>query len=150
MSEIRRISYSEILGSPNAQALLDGYAAECAIEEIGEPSPQGEMYAKLESANVLQCFGAYAEGLLVGFASVLISVLPHYGQLTATVESIYVEPKMRGLLGIPLMATIEAYATERGCQVILYSAPTGSRFEWLLASLQSYAQTNSVFCRRLG
>ena len=148
-TEIRRVHYSDILGAPNAAVLLSEYAAECCLPEIGEPSPQGKMYAAMEDSGMLSVFGAFQWQELIGFAALLVYVLPHYGLKIATVESIFVARQHRSSAGRALMKTIEQHARELGCVAILYNAPAGSQLETLLALLKPYRRTNSVFCRSL-
>lgn len=137
---VREIRAADIL----ACDLLKDYAAECSIPLIGEINPQPAIYEGMERAGILKCFGFY-EGLrLVGFATVLTMVLPHYGKKVATVESIYAK---RG--GKDIMQAIEAYAKRVGCVAILYSAPSGGRLERLLSLKKNMARTNAIFCRSL-
>ena len=146
---IRQVSYADILHAEGAQALLSAYAEECSIPEIGSPEPQEQTYAALEQLGTMHCFGAYQDSRLVGFASVLNAVLPHYGKRVATVESIYITPEGRGALGRPLLLAIEDHAKSLGCAVVLYSAPADSRFAQLLSHDDEYRHTNCVFCRRV-
>jgi GNAT superfamily N-acetyltransferase len=147
---IRPVCYSEILEAPNAQGLLAAYADECSIPEIGEPKPQATQYELLESAGALHTFGVYENDELVGFASVLIAPLPHYGRKVATIESIFVHPAHReSAIGRTLMLVVEQFADVQGCAAILYSAPKGSRFDKLLNILPDYRNTNAVYCRSL-
>jgi GNAT superfamily N-acetyltransferase len=148
--DVRSISYADILQAPNAQELINSYAMECSIPEIGHPSPQSDVYALLETSNVLRSFGVYKGEELIGFAAVLVSILPHYGQKVATLESIFVTPEHRaGHAGRCLMLAVEQCAQEQGCEAILYSAPTDSRFDHFLGNLDEYRHTNNVYCRRL-
>jgi GNAT superfamily N-acetyltransferase len=148
--EVRGIRYMEILGAQNADALLTEYAGECSIPEIGAASPQAEMYAAMEGSGMFQAFGVFQEAELVGFAAVLVYVLPHYGRQIATVESLFVAKAHRcGNAGLQLMRAIEQHAKLQECVAILYSAPTGSQLEKLLSLLKPYRNTNSVFCRSL-
>ncbi len=149
MTEIRRIPSLEIFAAPNAQGLMNEYASECSIPEIGKINPQADMYAAMEKAGLLHIFGVFREGELIGFAALLIYVLPHYGCKIATAESIFVKKQYRSGVGAELMETIERYAREQGCVSILYSAPIGSRFETLLSLKDHYRRTSSVFCRIL-
>lgn len=150
MHEILPIRYSDVLNAPNAAELLAEYSAECSIPEIGPVNPQPQIYAALEANGAVQIFGAYMHGVLRGFASVLVTVLPHYGQTAATVESLFVSaPFRRYSLGTYLTHAIEDYARERGAKVILYSAPTDSKLEKMLSLHKVYRRTNSVFCRPL-
>lgn len=125
------VSYAEILDAPNAQELIDGYAREGSLEELGTPSPQRELYKLLELSGGFQAFGVYRKNVLIGFASVIIYVLPHYGKKIAVTESIFISPGHYG--GGALLRHIKKYARENGCGWFLYSAPTGSRFDRILA-----------------
>jgi GNAT superfamily N-acetyltransferase len=148
---IRKISYASILGAPNAQALIDEYDAECSIPMIGKISPKAATYSALEQAGMLHCFGAYAgDGTLVGFASLLITELPHYSRRVATVESLFVTPGSRpDGAGKRLMRAIEEHAHMFGCEHILYSAPVESSLAMMLLASKPYKCTNVVFCRSL-
>jgi GNAT superfamily N-acetyltransferase len=108
------------------------------------------MYQVMEDSGLMKCFGLYDGPRVVGFASVLTSVLPHYGKLVATVESIFVDAEYRGGFGsAQLIRAIEAFAGASGCVVILYSAPAGGALEDSFGGRPEYERTNSVFCRRL-
>ena len=149
--EIRHISYSDILDSANAGELLKEYSEECAIPEIGATNPQREMYARMESSGLMHSFGVFEGDHLVGFATLLVFVLPHYGKLIANVESMFVMRSHRSNgSGKRLMQELEAWAHDKKCEVLLYNARTGSRLERLLsASAPNYERTNSVFLRRV-
>jgi GNAT superfamily N-acetyltransferase len=143
--EIRPVSYAEIFAAPNVEELFDGYAKEGSIPEIGSINPQKEMYLAMEKSGVAQCFGVYSDHL-VGFASVLLTVMPHYGKKVATVESVYVEPLSRR---IDLLSAVEEFARQNGCIAILWCAPAYSQFARVLSGKKSYRPTNVVFCRSL-
>lgn len=148
---IRPIRYAEILDAPNAQQLLEEYAAECALPELGAINPQREIYAAMERSGAFQCFGAHGEdGSLVGFAAPLTYVVPHYGTRIATVESLFMAAAHRGWTGGKLMRAIEEHARGQGSAAILYSAPVGSRLARLLfRSEPEYRNSNHVFIKRL-
>lgn len=143
--EIRRISYAEILDSPRAPALLMEYSAECSIPDIGTIDPQRETYAKMEATGLMDSFGVFESGELVGFATILIFVLPHYGRRIANVESLFLQSRSRGAISGKLMSHIEAFAKERQCAGVLYNARAGSRLERFLSAIPKYKRTNSVF-----
>jgi GNAT superfamily N-acetyltransferase len=147
---IRAVSYAEILNAPNAAALLAAYGAECSIPEIGDINPQPAMYAQMEQTGMFQAFGAFEHDELIGFAAGLAFRLPHYGRMITNVESLFLSPTHRcGRIGNGLMNTLEDFGRERECEVISYSARTGSQFERLLSLLKPYQRTNSVFLRSL-
>jgi GNAT superfamily N-acetyltransferase len=146
---IKPIQFGVILQPENA-ALIAEYGAECSIAAVGPINPQADMYAALERAGVSQCFAVLCDGRLIGFANVLVSVIPHYGRKVATVESLFVAKAYRNTrAGASLMAVIEGHAMAAGCAGILYSAPTGGKLERLLSRQRKYQRTNSVFFRSL-
>lgn len=141
--EIRRISYVDVLDSP---ALLAEYGAECSIPEIGTPDPQRETYARMEATGLMHSFGMFDGADLVGFAAILVFVLPHYGKQIANVESLFIaKSHRRGFVGTKFLRHIEAWAEKNKCPNVLYNARAGSRLEKLLFSLKRYQRTNSVF-----
>jgi GNAT superfamily N-acetyltransferase len=145
---IRSISVAEVFRSSDAARLFSEYAAECSIPLIGEINPQQITYEAIERTGMLKCFGAYEGERLVGFATVLTTVLPHYNKKVATMESLFVEPESRaGGIGDELLKAVETFAKKDGCVAILYSAPAGGRLERLLQ--RKYTKTNAVFCRSL-
>lgn len=149
MYSIRNISIAEIFRAPNAADLFSEYADECSIPLIGKINPQPEIYAAMERNGMLQCFGAYDGERLIGFATILLPILPHYGKKVATVESLFIEQDGRkGGIGRKLLYSVENFAKNSGCVAILYSAPAGGKLERLL-SMKRYARTNTVFCRSL-
>jgi GNAT superfamily N-acetyltransferase len=140
---IRPISYVDVL---DQSELLAEYAEECSIPEIGTPNPQRETYARMESYGLMHSFGMFDGVELVGFASILVFVLPHYGKQIANVESLFLRKShRRGFAGTQFLRHIEAWAAEKKCAVVLYNARAGSRLEKLLFSLKRYQRTNSVF-----
>jgi len=145
---IKPVSYATILDDPNAEALLREYAAECSLPELGEAKPQRELYAMLEASGGFQAFGVYDRETLVGFAAVLIYVLPHYGKKIAVTESIFVDKGYP--LGHALLGYIEEYAKENGCEAFLYSAPIGSRFDRSMRNSEHhYRHTNNSYLVKL-
>jgi len=141
--EIRRISYADIL---DAEGLLREYSAECSIPEIGIPDPQRDIYARMESSGLMHSFGVFDGIKLVGFATLLVFVLPHYGKTIANVESLFIARLNRsGGGGKRFMEYIESFAASRGCTGVLYNARAGSALERLMSSLSRYKRTNSVF-----
>jgi GNAT superfamily N-acetyltransferase len=130
--------------------LLAEYAAECSIPALGETNPQWEMYEMLQASGKLRVFGAYHIGL-IGFATVLLSELPHYGVRAGIVESLFVGSAYRKTgAGRLLMMAVEEAARYAGCKGVLYSAPVGGKLEKVLDADTSVSRTNTVFFKALG
>lgn len=143
------VTYRQLLDDPACDALLAEYAAECCLPELGEIAPQRDLYERMEASGGLQCFGVYKERL-IGFFTVLVYVLPHYGRKIATTESLFLSKLHRsGRDGREMLNYIEAYANEKGCTAVLYTAPVGSQFSTLLSCRQPYRHSNNVFIRGL-
>lgn len=144
------VRYADILDAPEAEELLREYSAECSISEIGPTSPQRHMYASMEATGLMHSFGVYKGGALVGFATLLVFVLPHYGKKISNVESLFLaKAHRRGGLGRRLLAEIEKVSKQMQCSAMLYNARTGSSLERFLAAVPHYQRTNSVFLRSL-
>jgi len=148
---IRRVSHLAILCAPNAQQLIDEYAAECSNRLIGPIAQQPEIYAQLEASGIIAFLGVYeADDELIGFGSFVTAVLPHNGRKIASSESIFVTRDHRSIgTARGLMNALEDLATESGCVAFFYMAPDESQFAKLLAASHSYTRTNVVYCRSL-
>ena len=150
MITILPVSFAVILEAPSAKELLKEYSEECSIQAIGPINPQAAIYEALEQNGAMQCFGAFDGVQIVGFASVLMTVLPHYGKKVATVESLFVPAEYRhSAAGTYLLRAIDEQAKESGCVGVLYSAPTGGRLERLLDIKGAFQRTNAIFYRSL-
>ena len=144
------VSFAYILGHPARKRLLDEYAAECAQSELGETMPQAELYEAMERSGSMRTFGVFLRDRLIGFAALLLYVLPHYGRKIATPESIFIEKDSRSTgAGQKLLDFVERYAKYEGCVAVLYTAPTGSQFSRVLESKSDYRHSNNVFIRKL-
>jgi len=141
MTRTRACDYAEIRQYPD---LLAEYAAECRNPLIGSPEPQWEMYAAMQAAGRLAVFVVEVDGEVAGFASVILSVLPHYGVKAALVESLFVGKRWRGKgAGTVLLLAVHRAAKYSGSMALQYIAPAGSRMEKLLE--RTADRTNSVF-----
>jgi GNAT superfamily N-acetyltransferase len=141
---------AEIFEDPASPMLFEEYSKECANPLLGVTAPNRAHYEAL--GDFAQCFAVhYVDGVLCGFAMVIAAVVPHYGRMSATVESLYVAKyARRGGLGRELMDAMESHCRQIGCTAIFYSAPVGGRLARLLfLDSDRYTNTNHVFCRRL-
>lgn len=145
------VAYSEILGAANAAELLAEYAAECSLPEIGAIDPQAATYAAMERTGAFQCFGVFADGALVGFASLLVYVNPHYNKPVATVESLFVAAAHRsGEAWYQLKAALKEHSRKRGSVVLLVSALVNSKLARLLfLDEDEFRLSHHVFLGRL-
>lgn len=146
---IKPVSYKEILDDPNGDELLREYSEECSMPELGYAYPQREMYDLLEKSGGFQAFGLYSEGSLLGFGSVLMHTIPHYGHKIATNESIFVTKSFRNTgWGLMLRNAMKQYAKNKECLVFLWTVPKGSTFDRVMDA-SSARHSNNVYVESL-
>lgn len=143
---IRPVKYADIIDDPNAAALLHEYSVECSMPELGYANPQHEMYALLEATGGFQAFGVYDADRLVGFGSVLMHTIPHYGHKIATNESIFITPRIRNTgWGGLLMTAMEHHAKDKDGVVFLWTVPKGSGIDRKMANSPRHRHSNNVY-----
>lgn len=150
------VPYNAILDDPNSSDLFRAYAEACIVPDA---EPQRAMYSAMDQAGIIQCFGAYVDStptdpavspLLIGFGSVICSIVPHDGHLVATLESLFVDPAYRSTGAFEmLMRVIEKFAVDRGCRCFVCQARTGSAYDKILSRRVGYSQTHSQYTRWL-
>jgi GNAT superfamily N-acetyltransferase len=141
------VSYAAILDDPNADTLLRAYAEDCLVPNA---SPQRPLYAAMEEMGSIQCFAAYLNqdsgNLLIGFVSVIRTVVLHDGHLIAAVESLFVDRIHRSTgAGLLLVAAAKRYATESGCRCLLASARMGSALDLILSRRPDCDRTHAQY-----
>jgi GNAT superfamily N-acetyltransferase len=149
MLQIMDTTFDTVSGQPTFDALLSEYADECRLKDLPEPACQRDVYRAMEKAGIMCTMAAFNDKALIGFSTILISVLPHYGVLMATTESLFVHPDHRSSgAGLQLIHRAENLAIDRGAAGLLVTAPVGGTLSKVLPRL-GYTDTNTVFFRRL-
>lgn len=150
MVDVRRCTIADLAAAPNIDAVLAAYAAEGALPEIGAPNPQVETYYAMEKANVLHAIGAFDGDRLLGFILPIVIALPHYGVVTATVESFFVaEAERKHGIGLRLLRAAEDLVRLLGAKAMLVSAPVDGALAHGLHFSKAYRHSNEVFVRAL-
>lgn len=143
--EIIRIPFCEVEKINNFEDLLDEYGSESAIHGLPHPKAKNDSYRKLDKSGMFHVFCAFHEEKLVGFISVLLSILNHYSEAVAIVESYFVGSEYRDTgAGTALRIKAEEFSKENGAWGLLLSAPSGGVLEKVLPKT-GYTQTNAVF-----
>ncbi|MBS0323588.1 MAG: GNAT family N-acetyltransferase [Proteobacteria bacterium] len=147
---VRPCLYAELEGQPNFVELVAEYARESSIVELPEHKPHSEMYRAMEHVGVMQVLCAFQGDVVVGFAILLVTVLPHYSVPAATMESLFVGAAYRHSgAGFKLLRAAEEVARAKGAVGLLVSAPKGGQLAEVLTRMRSYRETNRVFFRGL-
>lgn len=149
MVEIRRCTTAELEAAPNLYEVLEEYAAESSLKELGPARAQVETYRALEASGFFHPVGAFEDGMLVGFILPIVVVLPHYGVVAATVESFFVlKSERKKGIGLRLLAYAQELAKRLGAKALLVSAPVGGALARVLPHY-GFRHSNDVFVRQL-
>lgn len=136
--------------APNLTELFAEYAKESANPELGFPIVQFPIYKVMEDAGLLHIFAAFHGEELVGFLVLICSVLPHFGKLVASSESIFVSaPHRKTGAGLKLIASAERRAKELGAIGFYISSPIGGDLYHVLNKSKSWRATNQQFFKGL-
>ena len=142
---IKRIRFSELENDPDFEILCEENANESHIKGMPPISIHRETYRKFDQSGLFFIFGAYDGDRLIGFLSVIATLLPHYGVLTAMSESFFVRKADRKSgAGLKLLDAGERFAEELGAPGFFLSAPVGGVLAKVLPR-RGYTKTNEVF-----
>lgn len=140
---IEQVTVSELYEKPGFEAMIAEYAQH-AIKSMPAPKYRKEDYLPLEAAGMLSVWCAMDGGIVVGFASCLISKVPHYGVGIAIAESLFVRHSVRRLgLGLRFIDTIERHAVAKGVPILFFSCPIGSDYKKVLEHKNYSAETTT-------
>jgi len=84
----RPVTVAEVFGAPDADTLISEYMAESGNPFLPQ-KPNVEYYRKAEESGAFHVIGAFSGERLVGFGSFVLTVIPHYSTVTASVESVF-------------------------------------------------------------
>lgn len=145
MTEVRRITFAELTASAEWDGLVSEYADECQIAGLPRFKYDSSTYYLLENSGAMKFAASFVEDTLVGFATMIVTQLPHYSRIVAIVESIFVAKQHRSSgAGMMLIREMESLAKDNEAIGILVSAPKGGRLNGLMPNI-GYTHTNEVF-----
>lgn len=146
--EVMRTSVPHLFACPEIADLLREYA-EQANELLAAPAPQMDSYIKMEEAGYLHAIGAFIDGKLVGFAGLIVAVLPHYGHLSASMESLFVgKAHRKSGAGLKLIKEAESMARDLGATSFAMTVPAHGKLSSIMPRV-GYRKTNEVFLKVL-
>lgn len=140
---IELVTVDDLYSRPGFEAMIAEYA-KLAIKKMPTPLYRKEDYLPLQAVGILSVWCTMYDNEVVGFASCLISKIPHYGVAVAIVESLFVMDSARHLgLGIRFMDKIERHARAAGVSAVFASCPIGSTFCKVLNHRNYSAETTT-------
>lgn len=146
---IRKSTIIEIENAKDIAEILKEYGTESAIKGLPPPCAKFEMYRQLENIGIMHVLGAFHDESLIGFITILSSVLPHYGTTVTVSESFFVLKKYRKTgAGLKLLKAAENYSREIKACGILVTAPMGGNLIEVLPH-SGYIETNRVFFKEI-
>lgn len=146
---VRPVTGDELKNDPRLYILAVEYEKEKANPELGAARWDVKTYEKLVKEGKYLPIGVYDEDKLVGYGGVLISVLPHYNKLVATIESIFLKKEYRkGRTGTKMVEELEKLASKAGAQGVYFTTGVGDKLS-KLAPLIGYRPANEVFFKAL-
>lgn len=146
---IKQVTCHELAGDPKFAELIEEYADESSIDGMPRPDYQFGMYKLMELAGDFHLIAAYVDDVLVGFLTLVINTVPHYGKRVSTTESYFVTQSHRkGGPGLDLLRAAEWLSKANGAVAIMVSAPTGGKLARVMPRAK-YKHTNEVFFKEL-
>lgn len=140
---IERITVAQLYRRPGFEEMIAEYSAH-AIKSLPKPLYREEDYTKLEALGILAVWCAMHDGNVVGFATCLSSMIPHYGIGIAIAESLFVRKGSRVLgLGIRLISAVERHSASLGAPAVFFSCPIGSGYDKVLLHRHYSAETTT-------
>lgn len=145
----RPVTVAEVFGAPDADELISEYMAESGNPFLPK-KPNVEYYRKAEESGAFHVIGAFSSERLVGFGSFVLTVIPHYSTVTASVESVFLLKEFRlGAAGFRLINAISQAAKDAGASGIYWGCRHGSRLEALFVAVPRFTCMNTVFYEAL-
>lgn len=130
--------------------LLNEYEEEGKSSLLPKILPDWSMYQALEDLGILTFMGAKdSEGTIVGFVSILVTSMPHYSKLSATVESLFVRKQYRKFgTAKRLLDEAMEVAKSKGATILFMSAIKGGVLERFLP-LRGLTPTHTTYIKVL-
>lgn len=140
---IQKITVTQLYDLPGFEDMIAEYATH-AIKKMPRPLYRKEDYLPLEAMGILSVWCAMYGEQVVGFASCLVSKIPHYGCGVAIAESLFVRKGVRAAgFGIRLIEAVECHGREAGAPAVFFSCPIGSEFKKVLLHRNYSAETET-------
>ena len=142
---IKQVTCKELSGDDKFNELISEYEQESLVEGLPKADLQLNMYRMMEISGNFHIIAAYMNGELVGFLTMVVSVLPHSGKKFGTMESYFVAQKHRKHgPGLDLLRAAEWLAQACGAIGLLITAPKGGKLARVMPRAK-YKHTHEVF-----
>lgn len=147
---VQQISIDNLFDDYMFNELCKNYELESKVSTISiSINPNRDIYKHLEDSGVLDCIGCYYKDKLVGFMTIITSIVKHYSATSTVIESQFVLKEYRKYgAWNNMMKLAEQIAKDKGSFVIVMTSAIGTRFE-KVANRSGYTATNIMYTKGL-
>jgi len=146
---IKVVRFKDLDEDPNFQDLLDEYIAEGQIQGLPPAECQKDMYRAIDDLDTLQYLAGYSGDRLIGFLTMVVAIMPHYGVMMASTESYFVGAEFRKTgMGLKLLKAAEKQATAMGAKGFLVNGPKGGRLLEILPRM-GFVENSTTYLKLL-
>lgn len=147
--EIKQVTFDQLYNDISFPPLLEEYGIESKIDGLPPVKARVEWYQHYEKLGVIYIVAAYLDSKLIGLASVLSPIMPHYSAVVSVCESLFVMKEFRKTgAGLKIIKACEEHAKKSGSGGLMISSKLGSSLAELLSNSKGYKETNRVFFRK--
>ena len=133
----------------NEKELLNEYSISSKSSLMPTHIPDKDMYIELEKKGLLKSFAVYNENKMIGFITCIMTVMPHYSEMCATIESLFVSKEHRKFgTAKRLLGIAEQEAKDNECVAMFMSAPIGGRLELATKGL-GFTPTHITYTKKI-
>ena len=146
---IVKTTIDELFSSNGIDKLLEEYANESRNSLMPSVKPDISLYKNMEKSGILDCIAVYDGFTIVGLISAATVNIPHYNELSTSIESFFVMKEYRKHgTAKKMLAMIEELANDRGSNILFMSAPIGSNLS-KASRLMGMKPINTHYCKRI-
>jgi hypothetical protein len=147
---IKDIHPNDLFDNINYMHVIDGYINESRINSIETTEPSKEHYYALVNSGSFNMVGVFDGDNIVGFGTLVTSIIPKHGILASTVDSIFLLDEYRDTgYGIKILDRLKDISNDRGSVVMLISSPVGSKLDKLLSLKKNTELVSNVYACKL-
>ncbi len=136
---------AEIADSLGFAETVEEYASYCN-DMVESPKFDIDLYTRLEKGGAIYCYRAMEDEKLIGFMSIVNSVIPHWGKKISIVESLYVlKAARKSGAGIRFIRKAEEFGRNVGSWGVIVNCPVDGELVNVLPKLEYAPQTICFF-----
>ena len=146
---VKLISIDTFFSYKHIDSLLREYSDESRGALVPVVKTDIVLYKTLEDLGILDLIVVYDDEVIVGFISLMTTVMPHYSEKASTVESIFVLKEHRKFgTGKILVNKAESIAKSKSAKVMFMSAPKDGVLSKVVGTY-GFTETNTTYTKKI-